>query len=78
MQTKLTLRLEADLIRRAKSFAEANGKSVSQLVSDYFERLSEDKTVPPKTPLSRSLRGVLRGHDLAEDDYGDYLRKKHR
>lgn len=78
MQTKLTLRLEVELIRRAKSFAKANGKSVSQLVADYFERLSEGKTPRPKTPVVRSLRGVLKGHDLTEDDYRNHLRKKHR
>ena len=78
MQTKLTLRLEQDLIRRAKSFAKAHDKSVSQLVSDYFERLSEDQTEHRKTPLVRPLRGVLKGHDLDQADYVDYLRKKHQ
>ena len=78
MQTKLTLRLEADLIKRAKSFAEAHDKSVSQLVSDYFERLSETRISAAKTPLVRSLRGVLKGHDLGEGDYRKYLAEKHR
>ena len=78
MQTKLTLRLEADLIKRAKSFAKAQGKSVSQVVADHFERLSETPPAPAKTPLVRSLRGVLKGHDLGEDDYRKYLAEKHR
>ena len=36
MQTKLTLRLEDQLIEQAKSYAAHAGKSVSQIVSDYF------------------------------------------
>ena len=78
MQTKLTLRLEQDLIQRAKSFAKAQDKSVSQLVADYFERLSDSRTDGPKTPIVRSLRGVLKGHDLDQSDYVEYLRKKHQ
>ncbi len=36
MQTKLTLRLDDRLIRKAKDFASKNGKSLSQVVGDYF------------------------------------------
>ena len=78
MQTKLTLRLEQDLIQRAKSFARANDKSVSQLVSDYFERLSDNRTEHRKTPIVRSLRGVFKGSELDQSDYVAYLRKKHQ
>ena len=78
MQTKLTLRLEQDLIQRAKSFAKAHDKSVSQLVSDYFERLSDNQTGRRKTPIVRSLRGVLKDYELDQTDYVEYLRKKHR
>ena len=78
MQTKLTLRLEQELIQRAKSFAKAHDKSVSQLVSDYFERLSGSRPEHRKTPMVRSLRGVLRGHDFDQADYVEYLRNKHQ
>ena len=36
MQKKLTLRLDEILIQRAKSYSERTGKSVSQIVADYF------------------------------------------
>jgi multidrug resistance efflux pump len=39
VQTKLTLRLEADVIRRAKAYARRRGKSVSTVVADYFATL---------------------------------------
>ena len=36
MNTKLTLRLEEELIKSAKNHANIIGKSVSQMVADYF------------------------------------------
>ena len=36
MQTKLTLRLDEELIGVAKAFARSSGKSVSRIVADYF------------------------------------------
>jgi hypothetical protein len=41
MQTKLTLRIDEELIERAKSYAHRSGKSVSRLVSDYLVLLPE-------------------------------------
>ncbi|MDA8414696.1 MAG: DUF6364 family protein [Desulfobacteraceae bacterium] len=80
MQTKLTLRLEDRLIEQAKSYAARTGKSVSQLVADYFSLLTSGKPPhkQPVTPIAASLRGVLRGAQLDEEDYRNYLEEKHR
>ena len=80
MQTKLTLRLEEQLIEQAKSYAAHAGKSVSQLVADYFRMLTSEKreVVPPSTPITQSLRGLLRESKLDEKDYRKYLEEKHR
>jgi hypothetical protein len=63
MQTKLTLRLDSDLIERAKIYSAQRGKSVSQIVADYFALL--DETAPARiaevTPLVAALKGCLRG-----------------
>jgi len=42
MNTKLTLSVEEDLIRKAKAIANERGKSVSQMVEDYFLSLLSD------------------------------------
>ncbi len=76
MQTKLTLRLEQDLIFRAKAYARASGKSVSQIVADYFDVLAADAEVVI-TPTVRSLKGILRGHAADVDDYRRHLEEKH-
>ena len=80
MQTKLTLRLEEDLIIRAKEYAEKTGKSVSQLVADYFRLLAaEGKKLPAaEIPLTRSLRGILRQTKEEREAYRHYLEEKHR
>jgi len=79
MQTKLTLRLEDQLIEQAKSYAAQAGKSVSQIVSDYFKLLTSHKTGEnsPSTPITQSLRGLLRESKLDEKDYRKHLEEKY-
>ena len=79
MNTKLTLRLEKDLIKVAKSHASNIGKSVSQLVADYFyllDKKSSKKTVQ-LTPIVKSLKGSLKNHGVNESDYKSYLEDKY-
>lgn len=75
MQTKLTLRMDEDLIRLAKAFARSSGKSVSRIVADYFALLGDKNSDISITPAVRSLRGSLRGAD--EEDYRRYLEEKY-
>jgi MoxR-like ATPase len=79
-QTKLTLRLERDLIERAKKIARRRGKSVSKMVADYFRALDtvdkEDQDVAVG-PLTRSLQGILRDSGLDERDHRRHLEEKH-
>lgn len=82
MQTKLTLRLESTLIEEAKNYAEKAGKSVSQMVTEYFSFLvsksqsliSADTNLPPVT---RQLKGLLRGKKIDTKNYREYLEKKY-
>ncbi|MFB3883045.1 MAG: DUF6364 family protein [Armatimonadota bacterium] len=80
MQTKLTLRMDKDLIRRAKQYSKKAGKSVSQLVSDYLRILTarREETEEELTPWVRSLMGSLKGSKLSEKDYKRYLEEKYR
>lgn len=78
MNTKLTLRLDEKLIARAKRHSAKSGKSVSQLVSDYFTLIDAQDAEIEVTPRVRSLRGALSGAKLSEADYGRHLEEKHR
>ena len=79
MNTKLTLRLEADLIRSAKKHASTMGKSVSQMVADYFYLLDKKSSKEKQqiTPIVKSLRGSLKGSGVDEKDYKNYLEDKY-
>lgn len=77
MTTRLTLHLDEGLIEKAKTFSRAQGKSVSQLVADYFSALESVDQALPLPPGVASLRGVLKGEDLDAEDYRRHLRDKY-
>jgi hypothetical protein len=78
MNTKLTLRLDEDLIRRAKAYADRSGRSVSGLVADYFAVLTSDSPPEPFiTPRVRRLLGALEGGGVDEEDYKRHLIEKY-
>ena len=78
MQTKLTLRMEQQVIEEAKQFAQEQGKSLSRLVADYFQSLQQRSQVEELLPITRSLCGLLEGSGLEEQDYKKHLEEKHR
>ncbi len=79
MQTKLTLRLDERLIRRAKTYARKSGKSVSQIVGEYFlllvgKELESKESLPPTV---RALKGAMKGPDVDRDTYRRHLEEKY-
>jgi hypothetical protein len=52
MNTKLTLSLDKTVIDKAKSYAKNTGRSLSELVENYFENLTsnsqDDQDIHPK------------------------------
>jgi hypothetical protein len=80
MSTKLTLRLDGHLIARAKRYSDRSGKSVSQLVADYFALIEADEPIPGTelTPRVRAMIGSLKGSSIGEEDYRRHLEEKHR
>ena len=77
MNTKLALRLDQELIARAKRHSVETGRSVSQLVADFFSLIEVQDPAVEITPRVRALRGVLAGSGLDEDDYRRHLEIKH-
>ena len=80
MNTKLTLRLDDELIRNAKRYSSVSGKSVSKLVADYFALMDAGAPVPGTalTPRVRSLLGSLADSSVSEEDYRQHLEEKYR
>lgn len=80
MNKKLTLRLDDRLIDRAKRYSDRSGKSISQLVSDYFALIETDEPIPGTelTPRVRAMIGSLKGASVTEEDYRQHLEEKYR
>lgn len=78
MQTKLTLRLDDQLIRDAKHYARRSGKSLSQMVAEYFSAVtSPDVARGELTPTVSRLNGALVGTNVDREHYRRYLEGKH-
>jgi len=77
MNTKLTLRLDDKLISSAKRRSLESGRSISQLVADFFTLIEIEAGYAEVTPRVRSLRGVLAGSGVEESDYKRHLEEKY-
>ncbi len=79
MNTKLTLRLDEDLIKSAKSYSAKTGKSVSKIVADYFALIDTKLSgrLRDISPLTRSLMGSLKKGKVSKEDYKKYLEEKY-
>jgi hypothetical protein len=84
MKTKLTLRMDETLIEQAKTYSAETGKSLSQIVANYFALLTDKQRPPEKTatieisPWALSFLGVFGNEpQISEDDYRRYLEEKY-
>ncbi len=59
MDTKLTLKLDQDIIDQAKTFAKGKNTSLSKLIENYLSLLVEQKGNSNVTPLVKSLSGII-------------------
>ena len=67
MNAKLTLKLNAAVISRAKDYAKRRKTSLSKLVESYLDAITGEEEEVLITPLVKRLSGVL---ELPEDfDY---------
>lgn len=59
MATKLTLRLDENMIKKAKSYAKKQKTSLSQLVSKYFQSLNNQPEGQQVSPRVEKISGLL-------------------
>jgi hypothetical protein len=73
MNTKLTLTIDRSVIQSAKKYAGETGRSLSDLVENYFRMLTSDQEPPekPLPPVTSSLKGALKAPD--DFDYKEAL-----
>jgi hypothetical protein len=81
MDTKLTLRLDKEIIEKIKKYAVKNRLSVSALTENLYRQILIEKKKNEdsiSTPIARKYQGIL-GSDANNLDSVryDYLKKKH-
>lgn len=80
MTTKLTLTMEESVIVKAKSFAKNTGRSLSELVENYLDTLTSEKTDNQHiSPKLKKIIGVVKlpeGFD-EEKELQNYFEEKH-
>jgi hypothetical protein len=78
MTTKLTLTLDDKVIKGAKKYAKASGRSVSELVESYFKSLTAltDNQAETLSPSVRSLMGCFKAPE--DFDYKKILKDEKR
>ena len=79
MDTKLTLKLDGDIIEQAKTYAKKKNTSLSKLIESYLALLIDPKETHDVTPLVKSLSGVInlpKGVDYKKD-YKKHLLNKY-
>jgi len=74
--TKLTIRIPADVLERAKAYAETNQTSVTRMVTQYLSQLPADKSYLREAPIVQGLIGIL-SPDTTVDDYWRYIDEKY-
>ena len=82
MTTKLTLRLDDTVIRKAKKTASRKGVSLSRMVEDYFKAVTNQETQEVReSPVLYEVAGVLAGKQDATQlraGYRKHLAEKYR
>jgi len=76
MKSKLTLRIEEELISKIKQFSKEKGYSVSKLVENYFKSLTKEEK-EELTPTVKKLKGLLKNEQIKEEDYKKHLENKY-
>jgi hypothetical protein len=82
MDTKLTLKLNKDVIEQAKAYAHTKHQSLSALVEQYFRFLllrEETSEMPEISPGIQQLSGILDpvDADRVREGYTDSVEKKY-
>ena len=81
MDSKLTVRLDSNVIERAKQYARNHNVSISRLIESYLDSVTQQKSKDVEiTPLVKSLSGVIKINSEFDfkNDYSQYLSDKYQ
>ena len=79
METKLTLTIEKSVVEKANGIAQARKTSLSKLIENYLQQITNEMSDDEITPLVKSLSGIIKLDTATENKttYADYLINKY-
>ncbi|WP_144893850.1 DUF6364 family protein [Flavobacterium tiangeerense] len=82
MDTKLTLKLDQEIIEKAKHYASEKKLSLSRIIENYLNSLTSDKT-NNDIQISPFVKSLSSGIKIPDDydykkDRADYLEQKYK
>lgn len=79
MNTKLTLTVEKSIIEKAKSYAKHTGRSLSELIENYLETITQVETPQKMSPKLKKIVGAVKLPKNFDEDkeLRSYFEKKH-
>jgi len=82
MDTKLTLKLNQQIIEKAKAYASNKKMSLSRIVEAYLQALTSEND-SSKLEISPFVKSISTGTEIPADidckkDYSDYLIEKYK
>ena len=84
MNTKLTLKLDKDVIEKAKEYAASHKRSLSKMIESYLQSLIKDSNdVEGDIEISPFVKSMVTGVELEPDldykkEYGHHLSEKYK
>lgn len=78
METKLTLKLNSKTIQNGKIFAKKRNTSLSSLIENFLDKITQENDETEITPLVKSLSGVIKNPKSDKLDYAKFLTKKYK
>jgi Family of unknown function (DUF6364) len=84
MDTKLTLKLDKNVIERAKEYASSHKRSLSRLIESYLRSLTEEDPLShDEMPISPFVKSMSSGINIPADlnyktEYENHLIKRHK
>ena len=81
MDTKLTLRLDKDVIEQIKTYALRNRRSVSAITEDLYKKMlieTQETAGGITTPIAKKFKGIIGKKEIDTEAVKlDYLEEKH-
>jgi len=77
MNTKLTLTIEQEIIKRAKSYAKKKNRSLSDIIENYLKTLTKEEQKQKENNLSPIVKSLKGSFKMAKNlDYKKELQKR--